>query len=109
MSDFMDLLDIVMDETAPNGVFNVSTGEGKSIEAVFNAVAAYLGIELDEPVEVRPVGDDDVPAVVLDPSETEKVLGWKSRIGFEETITRMLQWYDQYGVGHIYSHLSSAK
>lgn len=109
MRDFLDLLDLVMDENASTGIFNISTGEGKSIENVFNEVAEYLNIELDNPVEVRPVGDDDVPVVVLDPSKTEEVFGWKARIGFEETINRMLQWYDQFGVGHIYSHLSSSK
>jgi UDP-glucose 4-epimerase len=108
MSDFLKLLDIVMSNKA-NGVFNVSTGEGVSIENVFNEVAKYLKINLDTPVEVRPVDDDDVAAVVLDPSETEKVLGWKAEVGFSETLEKMLRWYDNHGINQIYSHLSSSK
>jgi UDP-glucose 4-epimerase len=109
MSDFLALLDRVMGDNVPNGIFNISTGEGKSIECVFNEVAKYLNIKLKSPVEVRPVGEDDVPAVVLDPSKTEEILGWSAKVGFEETIVKMLEWYDEFGVSHIYSHLSSAK
>ena len=109
MSDFLNLMDIVLDVDAASGIFNVSTGQGETIENVFNEVAKYLDTKLDAPVEVRAVGDDDVPEVVLDPAKTKEVFGWESKVGFEETITKMLQWYDEFGVGHIYSHLSSAK
>lgn len=107
MSDFFSLMDIVMKENAPTGVYNVSTGEGNSIKDIFDAVVAYLGITLDEPVKVVPPGDDDVPAVVLDPSETERAFGWKARVNFEDTIGNMLRWYDAHGVSAIYSHLAA--
>lgn len=106
MSDFFSLMDIVMEEGAPTGVFNVSTGKGNTIKDIFDAVVNYLGITLDEPVKVVPPGDDDVPAVVLDPTETEKAFGWKAKVGFEDTIRNMLAWYDAHGVSAIYSHLS---
>jgi len=50
---------------------------------------------------------DIVPAVVLDPSRTREVLGWEARIGFTETIDRMLRWYDAHGVSDIHSHLAA--
>jgi UDP-glucose 4-epimerase len=50
-------------------------------------------------------GPDDVPAVVLDPSETIAAFGWRPRHDFVATIRRMLQWYDAHGVTAIYSHL----
>lgn len=106
MRDFFSLIDIVVQEGAPTGIYNVSTGTGNSIKDIFDAVVAYLGIKLDEPVKVVPPGEDDVPAVVLDPSETERVFGWKARVSFDETINNMLKWYDSYGVSAIYSHLS---
>ena len=52
---------------------------------------------------------DFVPEVVLDPSETGRVLDWKAAVGFEETIRRMLAWYDAHGVSTVYSHLSATK
>ncbi len=109
MEDFVSIMEIVMKKETPVGVFNVSTGESRSILDVFEAVSSYLGIEPHEPPPVVPPGADDVPEVVLDPSETEKTLGWKAQVGFEETIRRMLSWYDQHGVSAIHSHLAEPK
>jgi len=106
MGDFFELMDIVLRDDAANGVFNVSTGEGRSILDVFQTVADYLGIEAPE-VPVVPVGADDVAQVVLDPSATEKAFGWKAKKGFQETIHNQLKWYDQYGINDIFSHLSA--
>ena len=71
----------------------------------------YVNIwELTPPeVPVMPPGNDDVPAVVLDPKETEVAFDWKARINFKETINRQLQWYDHYGVKDIFSHLTNPK
>ncbi|MBM3484805.1 MAG: nucleotide sugar epimerase, partial [Alphaproteobacteria bacterium] len=86
-------------------IFNVSTGEGHAIKDVFDQVVRHLGLTLAEPVPVVPVGADDVVAVVLDPSETERVFKWRARYSFEETMGRMLQWYDAHGVTDVFSHL----
>lgn len=106
MSDFLSLMDLVLMENAPTGIFNVSSGQGNSIKDIFDVVIDYLGIVLDEPVKVVPPGNDDVPVVVLDPLETERTFGWKAKVGFEGTIHNMLRWYDAHGVSAIYSHLA---
>lgn len=108
MNDFLLLMDVVMTEGAATGVFNVSTGEGKSIKDVFDAVSRYLGIPPPD-VPIVPAGPDDVPVVVLDPSETLKILDWRAEVSFEETIRLQLQWYDEHGVTDVYSHLSTPK
>ena len=109
MSDFLEIMKLVLREDAPSGLFNVSTGEGHTIKDVFDAVAAHLGIAPTVPVPIVPCGPDDVPAVVLDPKHTENVLGWRAKLGFAETIARMLRWYDAHGVSAIHSHLRSAR
>ena len=109
IGDFLDVMEIVLRDDAPTGIFNISTGEGHSIKEVFDAVAAYLGIVPAEPVPVVPCGPDDVPEVVLDPSHTETTLGWRAKVGFAETIARMLRWYDAHGVSAIYSHLQAPR
>lgn len=106
MTDFLAAIDLVMDEQAPSGIFNVSSGEGRSIKDVYTSVRSHLGLPPDPGVKVVPVGDDDVPAVVPDPSATTRVLGWKAKVAFPETMTRMLSWYDAHGVSDVYSHLS---
>jgi UDP-glucose 4-epimerase len=105
MSDFFSLMDKVLEANAPVGVFNVSTGEGRSILDVFQAVSAYLGIPTPD-VPVIPAEEDDVPQVVLDPSATERAFAWKAQVGFQETIENQLRWYDQHGINDIFSHLA---
>jgi nucleoside-diphosphate-sugar epimerase len=109
MSDFLDIMELVLREDAPIGLFNVSTGEGHTIKDLFDVVAAHLGVVPTEPVPIVPCGEDDVPAVVLDPAHTENVLGWRAKVGFAETIERMLRWYDAHGVSAIHSHLRNAR
>jgi UDP-glucose 4-epimerase len=105
MDDFFAVMDLVFADGAPTGVFNVSTGTGHSIKEIFDIVADHLAVKLPEPVREVPPAPDDVPAVVLDPTDTMRRLGWKPRYRFEETIRRTLKWYDRYGVTAIHSHL----
>lgn len=107
MEDFFSVVDRVLEDDAPAGVFNVSTGEGRSIKDVFDCVAVYLGIEPPD-VPIIPPGEDDVSSVVLDPFQTEQRLGWCAEISFEDMIRRMLKWYDVHGVGAIHSHLKAS-
>jgi UDP-glucose 4-epimerase len=107
MQDFFSLMDIIISSNISSGVFNVSTGESSSILDIYNVISSYLGIAPQEPPPIVPVGEDDVPIVVLDPAETEKSFGWKAKVGLEETIHRMLSWYDKHGVSAIHSHLST--
>ncbi|MFL5269731.1 MAG: NAD-dependent epimerase/dehydratase family protein [Stellaceae bacterium] len=108
MADFLDLMDKVLHDGAPTGIFNVSTGIGHSIREVLEAVTAHLGIEQTMPVPVVPFGADDIPAVVLDPGRTRSLLGWEAEVDFSETVRRMLCWYDAHGVSVTYSHLRPA-
>lgn len=108
MEDFFALMDRALEPGAPNGVFNVSTGQGSTIKDVFDAVAAYLDLP-DASAPVVPAGADDVPAVVLDPSATEDAFGWRAQHDFKETIDRQLAWYDAHGISDIYSHLAEPK
>ena len=55
-----------------------------SIKDVFDAVVAYLGVTLTEPVPVVPPAADDVPAVVLDPSRTPS----RARLAGEDRLRR---------------------
>ena len=109
MEDFLSIIEILLKGEFPFGAFNVSTGESRSILDVFQAVSSYLGVVVDEEPSVVPPGEDDVPEVVLDPSETTRLLGWRAKVGFQETIDRMLSWYDEYGISAIHSHLAEPK
>ena len=106
MSDFFAVMDLVLAPGAPVGVFNVSTGEGRSILQVFKAVARCLGIDPPD-VPVVPAGPDDVAAVVLDPGRTRDAFGWRAKVGFEDAIERQVAWYERHGVTDVFSHLTA--
>ena len=101
-------MDIVLFQDVPTGKYNISSGEGHSIMEIFKLVCEYLNLEKID-VPIIPVGEDDIKEVVLDPSETEKKLGWKSKINFSDTIKNQLIWYDNYGISEIFSHLNKPK
>jgi UDP-glucose 4-epimerase len=109
MSDFLAAIDVAMAAGTPSGIFNVSNGVGHSIKEIYDLVRSHLGLKPDPDVKVVPVGDDDVPSVVPDPSKTQRVLGWRAKVPFEETIRRLLAWYDAHGVNDVYSHLAGPK
>lgn len=104
MSDFLSFMDIAIEDHAPVGIFNVSTGEAHTIKEIFDLVVDHLGLEPRE-VPTVPVGSDDVSDVSLDPTETTINFGWRAKKTFTETIINQLLWYDNYGVSDVFSHL----
>jgi nucleoside-diphosphate-sugar epimerase len=104
MSDFLDFMDLAVQDNAPTGFFNISSGEAHTIKEIFELVAEHLQINLKD-VPVVPPTADDVSLVSLDPSKTFQVFGWKVKIAFAETVRRQLQWYDRHGVSDVFSHL----
>lgn len=106
MSDFLAFMDIAIKADAPTGIFNVASGEAHSIKEIFDLVADYLALGPQE-VPVVPPAADDVPIVSLDATEALRAFGWKTQVGFAETIRRQLAWYDQYGITDVFSHLKA--
>ncbi len=105
----MKCLQLVIERDDVSGVLNVSSGEGHSIVEIFERVASHLGISGRQSDEVLPPAPDDIPTVVLDPSKTFAEIGWKVEVGFDETISSMLSWYDSYGVTDVFSHLQERR
>lgn len=106
MSDFIDVIEQVLQIDAPTGVFNVSSGEGHSIHEVLLAVSNYLGITPPDVLIVSP-GTDDVSNLVLDPIATHCAFGWRAKVGFKAIIEKQLRWYDQHGISDTFSHLKA--
>lgn len=109
MSDFISLLDTLVSNPSATGVYNVSTGKGNTILDIFNEVAKHLGMPDATPDAIVEPGPDDIASVVLDPIKTKNDIGWTAKVGFEETISKMLNWYDEFGVTDIYSHIQKRK
>ncbi|WP_071871003.1 NAD-dependent epimerase/dehydratase family protein [Atopomonas hussainii] len=106
MSDFLAFMDLAIEQDAPTGTFNISSGEAHSIKEIFDLVTDYLGLGRVE-VPVVAAAADDVPVVSLDASATKQAFGWSAQVSFAETIKRQLAWYDQHGISDVYSHLKA--
>jgi UDP-glucose 4-epimerase len=106
MSDFLAFMDLAVKPNAPTGTFNIASGEAHSIKEIFDLVSEYLGLGRIE-VPVVPPAADDVPVVSLDASETQHIFGWVAKVGFADTVRRQLQWYDEYGISDVFSHLKA--
>lgn len=106
MSDFLAFMDLAVKPNAPTGTFNIASGEAHSIKEIFDLVSEYLGLGRIE-VPVVPPAADDVPVVSLDASETKRIFGWVAKVGFADTVHRQLQWYDEYGISDVFSHLKA--
>lgn len=87
------------------GPYHVASGSDVSIRAVYCAVAAAMGLTVTVP-EVQPRGPDDAPSILLDPSQTEVVYGWKAQTPLETGIARAVEWYREHGVTETYTHLA---
>jgi UDP-glucose 4-epimerase len=106
MRDFLDFMDVAIVESAPTGIYNLGPGIGHSIADLLTAVARAMKLSLPDPLVVRPIGEDDVATVVLDPGKTQSAFSWSHTVGFEEAVERMVDWYDRYGVSAIHTHLT---
>ena len=106
--DFYDLLNTILFDSDQLGYFNVSTGEGKSIAELFEAVKKSMNAR-EVTAEVRPINEDDIPEVVLDPSATQMTFGWKAKVDFEQMIQKQIEYYNETGIDQIFSHLKHKK
>jgi UDP-glucose 4-epimerase len=107
-----DLVAVAMkaiDGGGESGVYHVSSGSDVSIEELFDATLAALDIELDEPVEVRPRGEDDAASILLDPSKTERDFEWAARTPLNDGVARAVAYYRDFGISETFTHLKSVE
>jgi UDP-glucose 4-epimerase len=90
VSDFVDAARRLSSYTGPRRVFNVSSGEGRSVLDIIEVLGRRLG-GLPE-VEHVPSRDFDVPVNVLDSSLLRGEVGWEPSVGLEEGVERVVRW-----------------
>ncbi len=97
--DFTDVRDVVrayaalMEKGAPGTIYNVASGEGRSIRSVLDALIARarvpVRIESDESL-LRP---RDTPALVGDVSRLTTATGWHRAISFDQMLDDLLGYW----------------
>lgn len=107
-----DLVAVVMkavDGAGRCGCYHVSSGGDFSIKELFDAALEALGITLDEPVEVRPRGEDDAFTILLDPSKTKADFNWCTTTDLKAGVARAIEYYQTYGLAETFTHLKIPK
>ena len=87
------------------GYYNISTGSDCSIKEFFDATVRALDVKLDNEVEVRPRGPDNVYSILIDPSKTNHDFGWKAKTPLETGVKKSIEWYKTHGVTQTFTHL----
>jgi UDP-glucose 4-epimerase len=105
VSELIDVLEKAIDGSGGAGAYHVSSGGDYSIQELFDATVAALGIELDAPVEVRPRGPDDAYTILLDPSRTERDFDWRAGVPLEQGVKDAIEYYQRFGITDTYTHL----
>lgn len=102
-----DLIDVVVPALSGTGAgaYHVSSGSDFSIAELFDATLAALDIRLDEPVEVRPRGEDDAFTILLDPSRTQADFGWSTSTPLVEGVDKAIGYYRERGITQTFTHL----
>jgi UDP-glucose 4-epimerase len=72
-------------------VFNVGTGRGSSVSALWSAVAAIAGSTVRPSHE--PARRGDLVRSVLDPSRARTALGWEATVDIADGLRRTWQWF----------------
>lgn len=105
VSDLADVLEKAVDGAGRTGAYHVSSGGDYSIQELFDATVDAMGITLDQPVEVRPRGEDDAFTILLDPTATNRDFEWKTTVPLATGVAEAIAYYQTNGITDTYTHL----
>lgn len=72
-------------------VFNLGKGDGTSLSEFIQLVQKYVGKKAN--IKVMPDQPGDVPYTCADVTKARELLGYQSKVSFEEGIKRTAHWY----------------
>jgi UDP-glucuronate 4-epimerase len=93
ISDIVEGVVRAIDRRHKYEVFNLGKGSGTSLMDFINLVQKHTGQKAM--IKVLPDQPGDVPYTCADVNKATKLLGYKSKIPFEEGIRRTVEWYNQ--------------
>jgi len=105
IDDMIDAVLMAVDGKG-HGTYHLSSGGDVSIKELFDATVGAMGLRLDEPVEVRPRGEDDAFTILLDPTRTRADFdGWTPGTPLAAGVAAAIAYYREFGIDQTYTHL----
>lgn len=93
ISDIVDGIVRAIDRPHAYQVFNLGKGSGTSLKDFIRLVQKHT--EQEAVIKVMPDQPGDVPYTCADVSKAQKLLGYKSKVPFEEGIRLTAKWYKE--------------
>ena len=88
-----------------SGIYHFSSGRDVAIKELYDSVVRAMQLnEYPEP-ELRPLGPDEAPTILLDPSRTFRDFGDIRFTPLDEITAKTVAYYRKHGAGAGYTHL----
>ncbi|MBK9283211.1 MAG: NAD-dependent epimerase/dehydratase family protein [Sphingobacteriaceae bacterium] len=91
------------------GAYHFSSGSDVAIIELYDAVVKAMGISPYPEVEIKELGADDAPSILLDPSRTFQDFGKIEFTPIEETVKAAIDYFKVHGTLGEYTHLKHEK
>ena len=88
-----------------SGAYHFSSGTDVAIIELFDEVAKAMGFNDRPDVDIKPLGDDDVFSILLDPSRTFEDFGDIEFTPLSQTVSEAINYYKEHGTLGEYTHL----
>jgi UDP-glucose 4-epimerase len=88
-----------------HGTYHFSSGHDVAIKELYDAVVGAMKLNDYPEPEVRPLGPDEAPTILLDPSRTFDDFGVLNFTPLEQIIGETVAYYQEHGAQGGYTHL----
>jgi UDP-glucose 4-epimerase len=102
-----DLASIVAEAAAGKGrgTYHFSSGKDVEIRQIYDLTVRSMKLNHYPEPELRPLGPDDAPSILLDPSRTFSDFGQIDFTPLDQIVERTIAYYREYGVQGGFTHL----
>lgn len=88
-----------------HGAYHFSSGKDIAIQDLYDSVVAAMEMKSYPAPEVRELGPDDAPSILLDPSRTFADFGKVEFTSLGDTVAAAVEYYKKYGTQGEFTHL----
>ena len=88
-----------------SGTYHFSSGRDVAIRELYDAVVGAMQLNDYPAPEIRPLGPDDAPTILLDPARTFRDFGEMRFTSLDEIVATTVAYYRDHGVEGGYTHL----
>jgi UDP-glucose 4-epimerase len=92
-----------------SGTYHFSSGRDVAIKELYDRVVWAMKFNDYPEPEIRPLGPDDAPSILLDPNRTFRDFGEIRFTPLDEIVTQTVTYYRERGVQGGYTHLLAAQ